>query len=85
MNVCTMIATAVRISGSASRGAEWVTVDEAAIGYDHATRLWAEHALRIDLIGGGRTATAVELDLESARALRERLDEVIARAEASGV
>ena len=82
--MCTMIATITRIAGAATRGGEWVSVDEAAIGYDHATRLWSEHALRVDLLHQGHTAVAVELDLASARALRSRLDEVIARAEATG-
>lgn len=83
--MCTTIATATRIRGAATRGDAWVDVDHAAIGYDHATRLWAEHAVRLDLLHAGRTAAAVELDLESAKALRSRLDEVIARAEEGGL
>jgi len=83
--VCTMIASQVRVAGSASSGDGWTRVDEAAAGYDHATRLWTEHAVRLDLFGAGRSVAAVELDLDSARALRALLDDVIARAEASGV
>lgn len=83
--MCTNIATHVSVTGSASTGDAWTPVDEALLGYDHATRLWAEHALRLDLVGGGRTAASVELDLASAKALRACLDEVIAEAERSGV
>ena len=81
--MCTNIATTARITGSAKTGAGWSAVREATLGYDHATHLWTEHAVRIDFTGSG--SAAVELDLASARALRDRLDEVIAAAEASGV
>ena len=83
--MCTMIATKVSVAGSATSGGRWATIEEAAAGYDHATRLWTEHAVRLDLFGGGETVAAVELDLPSARALRALLDDVIALAEASGV
>ena len=83
--MCTMIATQVRVAGSATKGEEWTKVDAAAAGYDHATRLWTEHAVRLDLFGSGETVAAVELDLDSARALRALLDDVIAQADASGV
>jgi hypothetical protein len=83
--MCTMIATKIQVAGTAIGGDAWTKVDEAAAGYDHATRLWTEHAVRLDLLGGGRTVAAVELDLGSARALRALLDDVIAQAEASGV
>ena len=79
--MCTNIATTTRITGSAKTAAGWSAVNEATLGYDHATHLWTEHAVRIDFVGDAARA-AVELDLASARALRERLDEVIAQAEA---
>ena len=82
--MCTNIATTARIAGSAKTAAGWIKVDEASIGFDHATHAWLDHALRIDFIGDSDRA-AVELDLASARALRERLDDVITAAEASGV
>ena len=82
--MCTNIATTTRVTGNAKTAAGWVSVDEAVVTFDHAERLWVEHALRIDLTGK-TDRVAVELDLASARALRDRLDEVIARAEASGV
>jgi hypothetical protein len=82
--MCTNIATTTRIAGSAKTASGWITVNEATVGFDHATHAWLDHALRIDFIGVGDRA-AVELDLASARALRERLDEVITAAEGSGV
>jgi hypothetical protein len=81
--MCTNIATTTRIIGSAKTGTGWAGVTEATVGYDHATHLWTEHALRIDFVGEDRAA--VELDLASARALRDTISEVIAQAEGSGV
>ena len=82
--MCTNIATATRVTGSAKTGSGWVSVNEAIVGFDHATHLWTEHALRIDFTNGA-ASTAIELDLASARALRARLDDVIMQAEASGI
>ena len=82
--MCTNIATTTHVTGSAKTASGWVSVDEAVVTFDHAERLWTEHALRIDLTGAG-DRLAVELDLASARALRVTLDEVIAQAEAAGV
>ena len=86
--MCTMIGTKVGISGSAKSAGGWVKVDEAIIGYDHATRIWAEHALRIDLLDTTAPSVehiAIEVDLASGKALLERLEAVIASAEQSGV
>ena len=86
--MCTMIGTKVGIAGSATSALGWVRVNEAIIGYDHATRAWAEHALRIDLhdtTAPGADHVAIELDLASGRALLERLQDVIRAAEDSGV
>jgi hypothetical protein len=82
--MCTMIATRLHITASAKGPRGWVQVDEADIGYDHATRLWSEHALRIDLrstAAPDADHVAIELDLASAKALHARLAEVIAAAE----
>ena len=84
--MCTNIATKTRVTGSATLDGSWGKIDEATIGFDHATHLWAEHAVRIDFAnsaGSGRVA--VELDLASGRALLRELEEVIAAADASGV
>ena len=80
--MCTMIAASTAVSGAARADASWVRVDEARITYDHATQLWAEHALRVDLApaGQGRPLT-FEIDLASAKALAAALDRVLAEAE----
>lgn len=86
--MCTMIGTKLGISGSAKSALGWVKVNEATIGYDHATRAWAEHALRMDFLdttAPNAGHVAIEIDLASGRALLERLQEVIAAAEQSGV
>lgn len=84
--MCTNIATRTRVTGSAMTTAGWAKVDEATIGYDHATHLWVEHALRLDF-ASSTTADrlAVELDLASAKALLAELQDVIAAAERSGL
>ena len=82
--MCTMIATTLKVTGAAKGPAGWAKVDSADIGYDHATRMWSEHALRIDLRSTASPSAdhvAVELDLASGKALLARLTEVIERAE----
>ena len=80
--MCTMIGASTPISGSARSADAWREVDEARITYDHATRIWTDHAVRLDLSAPGAVAcVAVELDLASAKALAARLQEVIAAAD----
>ena len=82
--MCTNIATKTRIAGSATSASGWTRVDEAYVGFDHATHAWVDHAVRIDFSGAG-DGVAVELDLASGKALLAQLGEVIAEAERSGV
>jgi len=83
--MCTNIATRTAVNGSATTGAGWSPVSEATIGFDHATHLWREHAVRLDFVNASGGRVALELDLASGRALLDRLREVIAEAERSGV
>lgn len=83
--MCTNIATKTPISGSAKTAGGWVSVDEAIVGFDHATHGWFEHAVRLDFTGASGEWAAVEMDLTSGKALVDRLREVIAAAERSGV
>lgn len=83
--MCTNIATKTRIAGSAKTIAGWVAVDEALVGFDHATHAWVEHAVRIDFTARSGESTAIEMDLASGKALLARLQDVIAAAERSGV
>jgi hypothetical protein len=86
--MCTNIATKTPVSGTAKTASGWTRVNEATMSFDHANHTWTEHALRIDFVDtadekAGRVA--VELDLESGKALLKRLGEVIDAAEKSGV
>ena len=86
--MCTMIGTRTRIAGSAKGSGGWGKVDEASISYDHATRAWSDHALRLDFANSAAPTAdrvAVELDLRSAKALLADLGEVIRAAEHSGI
>ena len=86
--MCTNIATKMRVTGSVKNADGWASVDEATIGYDHATHLWLEHAVRLDFWNTARPDAghvAIELDLASGRDLLKRLEEVIAAAEGTVV
>lgn len=85
--MCTMIARQVEIEGS-GRGAEgWFPVRQANVSYDHPFNAPLEHALNVDFVNeaqGPGARVAVELTVESARALVETIIAVLARAEAGG-
>lgn len=83
--MCTNIATKTPVTGSAKTARGWIRLNEATMSFDHATHIWTEHALRMDFVGLDAERVAVELDLESAKALLGRLAEVIDAAERSGV
>ena len=84
--MCTNIATRKRVVGSAKIGEGWSAIDEATLGFDHASHLWREHAVRIDFVStAANERLAVELDLSSARSLAAHLADVISQAERSGV
>ena len=84
--MCTNIAAKTPVTGSAQTARGWIRVSEATMSFDHATHLWTEHALRMDFVGASEAdRTAVELDLESAKAVLARLGEIIDAAERSGV
>ena len=86
--MCTNIATKTRVTGSAKTARGWTSVNEATMSFDHASHTWTDHALRIDFVDADdekADRVAVELDLDSGRALLRRLEEVIDAAEKSGV
>ena len=86
--MCTNIVAKTAVTGSAKNGDGWARIDEAIVGYDHATHAWVEHTLRLDFWDTRRPDAdhvAVELDLASGRELLRRLQEVIGAAERSGV
>lgn len=86
--MCTNIATSSPVRGVGMGAEGWFPLTKATVGYDHATHSEDEHAVLIDFTNydiGLHARVAVELDLESARALLEQLQSVLAQAEASGV
>lgn len=86
--MCTYISNTATVTG-AGKGAEgWFKVTEATVGFDHPTFASADHAILIDFTSrdaGLGKRVAVELDIESGRALLATLTETIAAAQATGV
>ena len=86
--MCTMIAVTSAVRGVAKGAEGWFPITQATVGYDHATHSGEEHALLLDFVNyeiGTGARLALELDLDSGRALLAQLGEAIAQAEASGV
>ena len=78
--------TAIRGAGKGASG--WFPITQATVGYDHATHSDDDHALLLDFVNysiGTDARVAVELDLESGRALLDQLQRAILAAELSGV
>jgi hypothetical protein len=88
--MCTMIAVQVKIDGcgkGANGTSDWFTLREADISYDHPFQASFEHALNIDFVNeslGPGARVAVELSVESARALVASIQAVLDRAETGG-
>ena len=86
--MCTHITTTAAISGSGKGVSGWFPVKQVSVGYDHGTQGADEHALLLDFVNydiGLGARVALELDLDSGRALLKTLQAVIAEAEAAGV
>ena len=86
--MCTMIAESAPVRGVGRGPDGWFPLTRVSIGYDHATHSEDEHAVLIDFTNydlGVGARVAVELDLESGRALLEQLRVALDRAEASGI
>ncbi len=85
--MCTMISEQVMIEGSGKGTSGWFTLHEADVSYDHPFHAPFEHALNIDFVNesqGPGARVAVELSVESARALVDSILAVLERAEAGG-
>lgn len=86
--MCTWISLTSPILGSGKGAAGWFALTQATVGYDHAIHAPLEHALLIDFVNpdlGPGARVAVEMNLDSGRALLAQLEAAIAAAEASGV
>jgi hypothetical protein len=82
-----MISQQTPIEGSGKGAGGWFTVRQANVSYDHPFNMPLEHTLNLDFVNealGPGARVAVELSAESARALVETIQAVLARAEAGG-
>ncbi len=85
--MCTMIAVTSPVTGTGKGAKGWFPITQATVGYDHATHSGTAHALLLDFTNydlGLDARVAVELDLDSGRALLAQLQSAIEAAEASG-
>ena len=86
--MCTSINESLPVRGAARGDAGWFRLAQATVGFDHSTHTGAEHALLLDFSNydlGTAARIAVELDLESGKALLDALHATIAAAEATGL
>ena len=82
--MCTSIVEVVAVEGMAKRGDDWFELTQVAVAYDHARHAVLGDVITLDFVNaqlppGARAA--VEITLESAKALRDALDRAIAAAE----
>ena len=82
--MCTSIVEIARAEGMAKREDAWFELTHTAVAYDHARHALLGDVITIDFVNehlppGARAA--VELTLDSAKALRNALDRAIAAAE----
>ena len=82
--MCTSIVEITKIEGEAKRGDAWFPVTQAVVAYDHARHVIAGDVITLDFFNDGLDAgnrAAVEITLESAKALSAALQRAIADAE----
>lgn len=82
--MCTSIVEIAHVDGVGKREADWFEVTHAVVSYDHARHALLDDCMVIDFMNTGRDAgdrVAVEITLESAKALHAALARAIAAAE----
>jgi len=82
--MCTPIVEIVAAEGAGKGGEGWFAVSHAVVAYDHPQRALFNEAIMLDFISDERgpgARAAVELSLESAKALSGALARAIAAAE----
>jgi hypothetical protein len=86
--MCTAISHTTSITGAGKGPGDWFPVTQVSVAYDHPAHSPAEHAVLVDFSNytiGPEARVAVEMDLDSARALFEQLRSTIAATEAAGL
>jgi hypothetical protein len=82
--MCTSIVEVVAASGAGKGRDGWFDVTHAVVSYDHPHHALLEEAITIDFLNGALgpgARAAVELTLDSARALAGALERAISAAE----
>ena len=82
--MCTSIVEIAPAEGMAKRGDEWFPLSQTVVAYDHARHAPLGDVITLDFFNTGLGAdarAAVEITLDSAKALRAALDRAIAAAE----
>lgn len=82
--MCTSIVEIIPAEGMAKRGAEWFTLTQAVVAYDHARHAPLADVITLDFINTGLDAGAragIELTLDSAKELLAALERAITAAE----
>jgi hypothetical protein len=86
--MCTMISLRTPVKGGGKGASGWFPLSQVNIGYDHASFMRQEHAVLLDFVNPGinpSARVAVELDVDSAKALVTQLQAAIQAAEQSGL
>ena len=82
--MCTSVVEVVRADGAGKGDGGWFAVTSAVVSYDHPHHALLEEAITIDFVNpdlGPGARAAVEITLESAKALAAALARAIAGAE----
>ena len=82
--MCTSIVEVVGAEGAGKGADGWFALTHAAVSYDHPHHAMLEEAITLDFVNrslGPGARAAVELTLESAKALNAALSRAIAAAE----
>lgn len=79
-----MICESFSVHGRMKAGGVWTEATTVTLGFDHPTEIDAEHALTLSITGPSRLTSgrlALELELDDAANLFEKLGEVLRAAE----
>jgi len=82
--MCTSIIEIAAAEGMAKRGEAWFPLSQVVVAYDHARHAPLGDVITLDFVNTGLepgARAAVEITLESAKAMRAALDRAIAAAE----
>jgi Family of unknown function (DUF6295) len=81
--MCTYLTEKIEVAGSGKGAGGWFGLTEASVYFDHPVHAPAEHTLNIDFLAperGPSARVAVELTVESARALAQAIEATLAAA-----